>query len=189
MHCSVIAGSLFWPVEFICSDSLMLLSVDSMAVARRQPDSSGQLDRWLLWPKNSPLQHPNLPSTTNLEFQLARIGRRNATDAKPPTRSSLKKHLPTCAPAFQFPCLIYTLTALIPRQIGERNMQGLFEYKLDSKGDAVALDINLDSVSAKALVRLDRYINWEDILKLTENDPEAARAAERLHTVLQHLGQ
>lgn len=68
-------------------------------------------------------------------------------------------------------------------------MQGLFEYKLDSKGDAVALDINLDSVSAKALVRLDRYINWEDILKLTENDPEAARAAERLHTVLQHLGQ
>jgi hypothetical protein len=68
-------------------------------------------------------------------------------------------------------------------------MQGLFEYKLDSKGDVVALDINLDSVSAKALVRLDRYINWEDILKLTENDPEAARAAERLHTVLQHLGQ
>jgi len=66
-------------------------------------------------------------------------------------------------------------------------MQGLFEYKLDSKGDAVALGIDLDSVSAKALARLDRYINWEDVLKLTENDPEAARAAERLHTVLQHL--
>ncbi|HLA39947.1 MAG TPA: hypothetical protein VJ417_08120 [Candidatus Glassbacteria bacterium] len=68
-------------------------------------------------------------------------------------------------------------------------MQGLFEYKLDSKGDAVALGLNLDSVSAKALVRLDRYINWEDVLKLTENDPEAASAAERLHTVLQHLGK
>lgn len=66
-------------------------------------------------------------------------------------------------------------------------MQGLFEYKLDSKGDAVALVIDLDSVSAKALARLDRYINWEDVLKLTENDPEAAKAAERLHTVLQHL--
>ena len=68
-------------------------------------------------------------------------------------------------------------------------MQGSFEYKLDGKGDAVALSINLDSVSAKALVRLDRYINWEDVLKLTENDPEAAFAAERLHTVLQHLGR
>lgn len=66
-------------------------------------------------------------------------------------------------------------------------MQGLFEYKLVSQGDAVALGIDLDSVSAKALVRLDRYINWEDVLKLTENDPEAAKAAERLHTVLQHL--
>ncbi|WP_326526234.1 hypothetical protein [Dokdonella sp.] len=68
-------------------------------------------------------------------------------------------------------------------------MQGSFEYKLDAKGDAVALDINMDATSAKALVRLDRYINWEDVLKLTENDPEAAYAAERLHTVLQHLGQ
>lgn len=68
-------------------------------------------------------------------------------------------------------------------------MQGLFEYKLDGKGDAVALGINLDSVSAKALARLDRYINWEDVLKLTENDPEAASVAERLHTVLQHLGR
>jgi|GEM_PF-2565198 hypothetical protein len=68
-------------------------------------------------------------------------------------------------------------------------MQGLFEYKLDSHGDNVALDVKLDSVSAKALVRLDRYINWADVLKLTENDPEAAFVAERLHTVLQHLGQ
>jgi hypothetical protein len=68
-------------------------------------------------------------------------------------------------------------------------MQGSFEYKLDAKGDAVALDINLDATSAKALVRLDRYLNWGDVLKLTENDPEAAYAAERLHTVLQHLGQ
>jgi hypothetical protein len=74
-------------------------------------------------------------------------------------------------------------------QIGERNMQGLFEYKLDAKGDAVALAIDLDATSANALVRLDRYINWEDVLKLTENDPEAAYAAERLHTVLQHLGR
>lgn len=68
-------------------------------------------------------------------------------------------------------------------------MQGLFDYSLDASGDAVALGINLDLVSAKALVRLDRYINWADVLKLTENDPEAARAAERLHTVLQHLGR
>ncbi|PKO87828.1 MAG: hypothetical protein CVU18_09240 [Betaproteobacteria bacterium HGW-Betaproteobacteria-12] len=68
-------------------------------------------------------------------------------------------------------------------------MQGSFEYKLAASGDAIALGIDLDSVSAKALVRLDRYINWADVLKLTENDPEAARAAERLHTVLQHLGQ
>jgi hypothetical protein len=71
----------------------------------------------------------------------------------------------------------------------ERSMQGLFEYKLESKGDALALGVDLDSVSAKALVRLDRYINWSDVLKLTENDPEAAYAAERLHTVLQHLGR
>lgn len=68
-------------------------------------------------------------------------------------------------------------------------MQGLFEYKLDSKGNTLELGIDLDSTSAKALVRLDRYINWEDILRLTENDPEAAYAAERLHTVLQHLGR
>lgn len=68
-------------------------------------------------------------------------------------------------------------------------MQGLFEYKLDGNGDALALGIELDSVSAKALVRLDRYINWEEVLKLTENDPNAAHAAERLHTVLQHLGR
>lgn len=67
-------------------------------------------------------------------------------------------------------------------------MQGSFEYKLDSNGDAIKLAIDLDSTSAKALVRLDRYINWAEVLKLTENDPEAARAAERLHTVLQHLG-
>lgn len=68
-------------------------------------------------------------------------------------------------------------------------MQGQFEYKLDGKGDTIALGVDLDSISAKALARLDRYINWEDVLKLTENDPEAASAAERLHTVLQHLGR
>lgn len=68
-------------------------------------------------------------------------------------------------------------------------MQGLFGYKLEGSGDAFALNINMDSTSAKALARLDRYINWSDVLKLTENDPEAANAAERLHTVLQHLGQ
>jgi len=68
-------------------------------------------------------------------------------------------------------------------------MQGLFEYKLDGSGDAIALAVNLDSVSANALVRLDRYINWADVLKLTETDPEAAYAAERLHTVLQHMGR
>lgn len=68
-------------------------------------------------------------------------------------------------------------------------MQGSFEYRLEANGDAIDLEIDLDSVSAKALVRLDRYINWADVLKLTENDPEAARAAERLHTVLQHLGR
>lgn len=67
-------------------------------------------------------------------------------------------------------------------------MQGLFAYKLDGNGDALELGIDLDSANAKALARLDRYINWEDVLKLTENDPEAAYAAERLHTVLQHLG-
>ena len=53
-------------------------------------------------------------------------------------------------------------------------MQGSFEYKIDARGDKVALAIDLDSVSAKALVRVDRYINWTDILKLAENDPEAA---------------
>ena len=68
-------------------------------------------------------------------------------------------------------------------------MQGSFEYKIDASGDKVVLGIDLDSVSARALGRLDRYINWADILKLTENDPEAAYAAERLHTVLQHLGR
>ncbi len=68
-------------------------------------------------------------------------------------------------------------------------MQGSFEYRLEASGDAITLGIDLDSVSAKALVRLDRYINWADVLKLTENDPEAAYAAERLHTVLQHLGR
>jgi hypothetical protein len=68
-------------------------------------------------------------------------------------------------------------------------MQGSFQYNIDANGDKVALAINLDSTSAKALARLDRYINWADILKLTENDPEAVQAAERLHTVLQHLGR
>lgn len=68
-------------------------------------------------------------------------------------------------------------------------MQGLFEYRLEGSGAALALGINVDSVTAKALARLDRYINWEEVLKLTENDPEAAYAAERLHTVLQHMGR
>lgn len=68
-------------------------------------------------------------------------------------------------------------------------MRGLFEYRLEGSGDALALGINVDSVNAKALARLDRYINWEEVLKLTENDPEAAYAAERLHTVLQHMGR
>ncbi len=68
-------------------------------------------------------------------------------------------------------------------------MQGSFEYKIDATGDKVVLGIDLDSVSSKALVRLDRYINWAEVLKQTENDPEAAYAAERLHTVLQHLGR
>lgn len=71
----------------------------------------------------------------------------------------------------------------------EKNMQGLFEYQLEGNGDALVLNINVDSSSAKALARLDRYINWGEILKLTENDPEAAYAAERLHTVLQHMGR
>jgi hypothetical protein len=68
-------------------------------------------------------------------------------------------------------------------------MRGTFEYKLDGSGDAIKLNVDLDAVSANALVRLDRYINWADVLKLTDNDPEAAYAAERLHTVLQHLGK
>ncbi|MDP2881217.1 MAG: hypothetical protein Q8N89_06505 [Azonexus sp.] len=68
-------------------------------------------------------------------------------------------------------------------------MRGTFEYKLDGNGDAIRLNVDLDTVSANALVRLDRYINWADVLKLTENDPEAAYAAERLHTVLQHMGK
>ena len=68
-------------------------------------------------------------------------------------------------------------------------MQGLFEYKIEGNGDELSLNITLNSASAKALVRLDRNINWEDVLKLTENDPEAARISERLHTALQHLGQ
>lgn len=68
-------------------------------------------------------------------------------------------------------------------------MRGTFEYKLDGNGDALKLSIDLDAVSANALLRLDRYINWADVLKLTENDPEAAYAAERLHTVLQHMGK
>ena len=68
-------------------------------------------------------------------------------------------------------------------------MHGSFKYNIDADGDKVALTIDLDSTSTKALARLDRYINWADILKLTENDPEAGQAAERLHTVLQHLGK
>lgn len=68
-------------------------------------------------------------------------------------------------------------------------MQRLFEYRLEGSGDALSLAINMDSVTVKALSRLDRYINWGEILRLTENDPEAAYAAERLHTVLQHLSR
>mgnify|MGYP001424737492 CR=1 FL=1 len=68
-------------------------------------------------------------------------------------------------------------------------MQRSFEYRLEGNGDDLSVVINADSVTAKALARLDRYINWEEILKLTENDPEAAYAAERLHTVLQHLSR
>ncbi|MBL8420367.1 MAG: hypothetical protein JNK92_06985 [Dechloromonas sp.] len=68
-------------------------------------------------------------------------------------------------------------------------MQGSFEYKINANGDKVVLSIDLDSVCTKALVRLDRYINWADVLKLTENDQEASYAAERLHTALQHLGR
>ncbi|MCK6406140.1 MAG: hypothetical protein L6Q60_09005 [Rhodocyclaceae bacterium] len=68
-------------------------------------------------------------------------------------------------------------------------MQRLFEYRLEGSGDAFSLVINVDSVNAKALARLDRYINWAEVLKMTENDPEAAYAAERLHTVLQHMGR
>lgn len=72
---------------------------------------------------------------------------------------------------------------------GEKDMRGFFEYRLEGNGDAIALTINVDSTNAKAMARLDRYINWAEILKLTENDPEAAYAAERLHTVLQHMGR
>ena len=68
-------------------------------------------------------------------------------------------------------------------------MHGSFDYKIDAHCDEVVLGIDMDSVCAKALVRLDRYINWAEVLKLTENDPEAAYAAERLHTALQHLGR
>lgn len=68
-------------------------------------------------------------------------------------------------------------------------MQRSFEYRLEGSGDALSLAINMDSVTARALSRLDRYINWGEILRLTENDPEAAYAAERLHTVLQHLSR
>lgn len=99
------------------------------------------------------------------------------------------KYSPEYRPAFQLLAPTYKLLGFIPRQFGEGNMLGLFEYKLDGNGDAFSLDIKMDSVSAKALARVDRYINWSDVLKLTENDPEAAKAAERLHTVLQHLGQ
>lgn len=66
-------------------------------------------------------------------------------------------------------------------------MQRLFEYRLEGSGDALSLVINVDSINARALARLDRYINWSEVLKMTENDPEAAYAAERLHTVLQHM--
>ena len=47
----------------------------------------------------------------------------------------------------------------------------------------------MTGVQTCALPIFDRYINWAEILKQTENDPEAAYAAERLHTTLQHLGR
>lgn len=68
-------------------------------------------------------------------------------------------------------------------------MQSLFEYRIEGNGGDLALNVRLDSTSAKALARLDRYINWEEVLKLTQGDPEAAHIAERLHTVLQHMGR
>jgi hypothetical protein len=99
------------------------------------------------------------------------------------------KYLVSSGAAFLLPAPVGTLRASIPRPFGERSMRGTFEYKLDGSGDAINLNIDLDALSANALVRLDRYINWADVLKLTENDPEAAYAAERLHTVLQHMGK
>ncbi len=68
-------------------------------------------------------------------------------------------------------------------------MQGSFEYKIEASAGQVALAIDLDALSARALGRLDRHLSGADLLKLTEDDPEAAHAAERLHTVLQHLGR
>lgn len=68
-------------------------------------------------------------------------------------------------------------------------MQGQFEYRREGSGDALSLSIKVDAVGARALLRLDRYINWAEVLKLAENDPEAAHAAERLHTALQHMGR
>ena len=37
-------------------------------------------------------------------------------------------------------------------------MQRLFEYRLEGSGDALSLAINMDSVTAKALSRLDRRL-------------------------------
>lgn len=42
-------------------------------------------------------------------------------------------------------------------------MERSFEYRLEGSGDALSLAINMDSVTAKALSRLDRYINWAEI--------------------------
>jgi len=67
-------------------------------------------------------------------------------------------------------------------QVGDNFQQLAAHLGLDKKRLAAL-------VSANALVRLDRYISWTNILKLTENDPGAAYAAERLHTVLQYMGK
>ncbi len=68
-------------------------------------------------------------------------------------------------------------------------MPSQFEYRIEGNGDDLALHVKLNSASAKALVRLDRYINWEEVLKQAQGDPEATHVAERLHTVLQHMGR
>ena len=60
-------------------------------------------------------------------------------------------------------------------------MRGTFEYKLDGSGDAINLNIDLDAVSANALVRLDRYINWADVLFLFPPGALGYMATGRVH--------